>query len=355
MPLQPPTGLDTRCGTCELALQAPTSLAQRAACGICQLSIAPVLRPQLRSRARASRGAIACLVAAGAMWGSSFAVVHIALDSTGPVTLTFLRCLLGALVLAVVSRYFLPPLPRPTIADAGNEAWTVACGVSIGAAFVLIAFAMQHATSASAGITMAAIPILTTVIAATLGIGTVGIRHVVGLSFGTLAVATTISAAASDQSMIAVLFLCAAALAHASSNIFAALALRTISPSRMATRSIFTAAIVVLPVAAIEIYASPPSGITLTTIFAIFLLGVLPSGMAYLLYFRAVATLGAERSAFVNYIIPSVALLSGVIILGEQLSVIELVSFVLALFALILGMGTQKSVRSQRNRRPQEI
>jgi drug/metabolite transporter (DMT)-like permease len=84
-------------------------------------------------------------------------------------------------------------------------------------------------------------------------------------------------------------------------------------------------------------------------------LGVLPSGMAYLLYFRAVATLGAERSAFVNYIIPSVALLSGVIILGEQLGVIELVSFVLALFALILGMGTQKSVRSQRNRRPQEI
>ncbi|MBA2556722.1 MAG: DMT family transporter, partial [Chloroflexi bacterium] len=61
-------------------------------------------------------------------------------------------------------------------------------------------------------------------------------------------------------------------------------------------------------------------------------LGVLGSGVAYLLYFRLLEAWGATRSSLVTYVMPIVGIALGVTILREQIGLRELAGS-----ALIIG------------------
>ena len=49
-------------------------------------------------------------------------------------------------------------------------------------------------------------------------------------------------------------------------------------------------------------------------------LGLLGTGLAYILYFRLIADLGASRASSVNYVVPVVAVALGVLVLDEPVS-----------------------------------
>ena len=51
--------------------------------------------------------------------------------------------------------------------------------------------------------------------------------------------------------------------------------------------------------------------------FAVLALGVLGSGIAYLLYFAIIASAGASRAILVTYLVPAFALVYGAIFLDE--------------------------------------
>ena len=52
----------------------------------------------------------------------------------------------------------------------------------------------------------------------------------------------------------------------------------------------------------------------------IVLLGVLSTGLAYVLYFRLIADLGATTASAVNYVVPIAAVLIGMVFLGEPVT-----------------------------------
>jgi drug/metabolite transporter (DMT)-like permease len=55
-------------------------------------------------------------------------------------------------------------------------------------------------------------------------------------------------------------------------------------------------------------------------ISSVVLLGLLSTGLAYVLYFRLIGDLGATTASAVNYVVPVAAVLVGVLLLGEPVT-----------------------------------
>ena len=80
---------------------------------------------------------------------------------------------------------------------------------------------------------------------------------------------------------------------------------------------------------------APPAG----AIAAVVALGALGSGIAYLLYFRLIASAGASRAILVTYLVPAFALVYGAVFLGEDVTTTALVGLALILAGTALATG----------------
>ena len=69
-------------------------------------------------------------------------------------------------------------------------------------------------------------------------------------------------------------------------------------------------------------------------------LGVAATGVAYILYFGLIAGAGASRAILVTYLVPSFAVLFGVTLLDETLTMEALAGLALVLLGVALGTGT---------------
>jgi drug/metabolite transporter (DMT)-like permease len=72
---------------------------------------------------------------------------------------------------------------------------------------------------------------------------------------------------------------------------------------------------------------------------AVVALGVLGSGVAYLLYFAIIASAGASRAILVTYLVPAFALVYGAVFLDEAITAVALTGLVLVLAGTALATG----------------
>ena len=72
---------------------------------------------------------------------------------------------------------------------------------------------------------------------------------------------------------------------------------------------------------------------------ALLTVGVLCTGVAYILYFRLIALAGPAKTLTVTFLIPAFALLYGVLLLGEHVTAWMLVSGVVIVFGTALSTG----------------
>jgi drug/metabolite transporter (DMT)-like permease len=93
------------------------------------------------------------------------------------------------------------------------------------------------------------------------------------------------------------------------------LANRGYPPLALATGQL-AAATIVLGLAAPVVAASPVS-LTPQVVASVVALGAMGTGIAYLLFYRLVSDAGATNASMVTYLIPIVAVVLGVLVLGE--------------------------------------
>jgi drug/metabolite transporter (DMT)-like permease len=106
-------------------------------------------------------------------------------------------------------------------------------------------------------------------------------------------------------------------------------------PSRgLAVGSQISAAIGLLPLLPFALPAQAPSAIVLANLLA---LGIVASGVAFILYFRLMADIGATRALTVTFLIPLFAFAWGFLFLGEGLSAGALAGAVLVLAGTALA------------------
>jgi drug/metabolite transporter (DMT)-like permease len=116
---------------------------------------------------------------------------------------------------------------------------------------------------------------------------------------------------------------------------------RTPTPAEIALPQVASAAVCTTVASLVIEHPAGPGALivpaTLAAWFAVAWLGVLGSGVAYLLYFRIIRAWGATRSTLVTYVMPIVGIALGVLVLSEHLHPAEILGTVLVLGGLVLA------------------
>lgn len=292
----------------------------------------------------------AMLLALAVLWGGSFLFVGIAVDALPPMTIVVLRVGLAAAVLMplVALRGHLPGQPRTWLDFA-------AMGLLNNVLpFTLIVWGQAQIASGLAAILNATTPIFTVLVAHAVTDDerlTPARSAGVLLGFAGVAVVFAPDLMQGIQGPVpAMLAILAAALSYAFAGIFGRRFRRMgVAPEAAAAGQVAMSALMLLPVAlGLETpWRLPMPG--LPTIGAIVALALLSTALAYLLYFRILASVGATNLLLVTFLIPPVAILLGVIFLDESLRIVHLAGLSL----IIVGLATidGRALRSFSRRR----
>ncbi len=296
----------------------------------------------MSARAAVALGALACL------WGSSFLFIDLALEGLSPPQVVLGRLTLGALVLGLVVAALRAALPRRPVIWAHLLAAGLIANVI---PWLLLAWGQQQVPSGLAGVLNAATPLFTTLMA-TLALTDERLhaRRAVGLALGFVGVAVVVGpvelgAAAADRvPLLPQLAIVGAAACYGVGFIYMRrfLSGRGHPPLVLAAGQLACAAGVLWLGAPVVATGAPT--LTPSVLGALTGLGVLGTGIAYLLYYRLLGEIGATRTSTVTYLIPVVAVTLGVVVLGEPVRASMLLGAVVVIsgVALVQSQGARR-------------
>ena len=252
-----------------------------------------------------------------ALWGASYLFIKVALeDGIDPVFIVFARIALGALVLVPLA--LRAGVLTQMRALAGPILFLAV--VQVVLPFLLITFGEQYIASALTGILVSSAPIFTALIAARFddderphGVATAGvIMGIVGvvLLFG-------VDLSGDAQALAGGLLVLLASVGYAVGSLYLKHRLRGAAPVGIAASTMVAGTLVLLPFALFTLPAHTPE---LQTIGSLLALGAGGTGIAFAIYFTLIAEIGPGRASLVAYIAPGFAVLYGVTLLSEPLT-----------------------------------
>ena len=275
------------------------------------------------------------MLALGAIWGASFLFMRVAVPVLGPELLVLLRALLAALFLSAVALVWRRPLHWRM---HGRHFLTLGL-LNSALPFVLWAHAAGVLPATLLSVLNATAPIWGAVVGAAWARQRPAARVLVGLVLGLAGVAVLVgveSLALAPGSGWAVAEALAASLCYGLSTTYARAA-PGVEPLANAHGSMWAAALWMLPLWLAT--AQPVPTPTPTVAGAALALGVVCSGVAYLLYFRLLADIGPVRTLTVTFLIPVFGTLWGVVFLDERVGWHTLAGGMLVLCGTALASG----------------
>lgn len=285
---------------------------------------------ELRSRveAFASRD-WAFLAAVALMWGSSFALIDVALGNLQPATVAWLRVLFGAAALACI------PAARRPVARADWLGTALLGIVWMAAPLTLFPLAQQSIDSSLAGMVNGAAPLFTVLVATIWSRRLPDVRQLVGLLVGFAGVVAISWPAVQGTSATAVgagLVLLATLFYGIAFNLAVPLEERN-----GALAVIWRAQIVALVVlTAPGLVGATQSSWSWHAMLAMVVLGALSTGLAFVMFTILAGRVGASRGSITVYFIPVVAIVLGVAFREESVALIAVGGTALVLLGAYL-------------------
>ncbi len=275
------------------------------------------------------------------IWGSSFLLIDIGLDALEPGLITFVRVGLGAITLAAI--------PRATARESGRVSGRIdradrprlfALSVFwVAVPFTLFPLAEQHINSATTGLLNGATPIFTALVAAVVYRNRPGGALLAGLAAGFVGVVLisvpTIDQGASEAlgvAMVVFATLCYGVAINVSAPLLQRYGSLAVMSRVLVLATVWTAPFGLAQVAGSTIEFGP--------LVAVIALGVIGTGLAYLIMATLVERVGGTRASFITYLIPVVSLLLGVGFRDDAVAAPALVGITLVIAgALAAGRG----------------
>jgi drug/metabolite transporter (DMT)-like permease len=276
------------------------------------------------------------LILLAAIWGGSFLFMRIAAPVLGPAVLIEYRVVFAALFLAGMALLLKKPLAWRThwrhylILGLFNSALP----------FVLFAFAARTLTASVLSVLNATAPIWGALISAVWQRKMVSPRVMLGLVLGTAGVALLVGFDQVSTHAGAGLAIAAATLAAFNYGIASTYAksAKSVEPFANAHGSMWAAALVTLP--ALAIFPQPAPA-TVGIMGAALLLGVLCSGIAYLIYFGLIRDVGPTSALTVTFLNPLFGILWGSLFLHEVVGWYTVVGAAIVISGTALVTGYQ--------------
>jgi len=260
------------------------------------------------------------------LWGSSFALVRVAVATVPAVWVMALRLTVAAVALTLalaVMRLRFPSEP------ASWRAVAVIAVIGNVVPFLLIAWGLNYIPSSLSGILMAVMPL-----------GVVVLAHfflpdeplspvkLIGFLLGFVGVIVILgperifSLRFAGWEFLGQLAVIAAALCYSLQSIVSR-RLKAKGALEMAAATLVIAAAIGLPTA----FIAAPGGMARATgeaLLALFLVGMFTTGLASVVFFQLIRTAGASFSSLINYLIPVYAMVIGAVFLDETIGLSEI-------------------------------
>ena len=260
---------------------------------------------------------IADFILLAAIWGASFMFMRVATRELGPLPAAGLRVIVAAL-------FLLPILLAKGLGGTLRRHWKLTCSVGVlnsAIPFVCFTYALLSITTGLSAILNATVPLFGAVIAWLWLKDRPSASRMLGLAVGFMGVTMLAWDKASfkpDASGIttgwAVLACLLACLCYGAAASVAKRWMGGLPSLVSATGSQIGAALFLLPLTLLYWPSTAPS---LQAWAAVAVLGVVCTGLAYILYFRLIERAGPARALSVTFAIPAFAVFYGVLLLGE--------------------------------------
>ena len=264
------------------------------------------------------------------IWGSSYLLIEIGLESLAPPTIGWVRVTLGFLVLVAV------PAARRRIERSDYPRVAVLGFTWVAIPFLLFPIALQHIDSALAGMLNALVPIVSTSIAIVLMRSLPRLRVMAGIVLG-FAGAIMISVPVTRGSTAGLwgvfLVVLSTSLYGLSLNLAVPLQQRYGAPAVM-MRVIGVAAVVTTP---FGLAGLTDSDWRIGPALAVIVLGVLNTGVAFVIMTSFVGRVGPTRGGVAIYFLPVVAIVLGVVFRAEVVLAVQWVGTGVVLFGAWLA------------------
>ena len=278
----------------------------------------------------------ALFLSIGGIWGSSFLFIAIGLHAFEPGLVTWLRVGLGASVLWLV------PAARQRL-DREDLPRLVALSLLwVAIPFTLFPLAEQRISSGLTGLLNGAMPIFA------VAIGSLMLRRLphrtqaIGLALGFLgvvAIAVPTIAEGSSAAIGVIMGLSATVCYGVAINIAAPLTQRYGALPVMA-RMLALASIWTSPFGLLSLHGST---LTWPSLLSVTALGIMGTGIAFVLMGRLVARVGSTRASFATYLIPVVALVLGRVFLNERVPLLSIIGIALVILGAVLASRKEQA------------
>jgi len=279
-----------------------------------------------------SRRGWALFLAMSVIWGIPYLLIKVAVGEVTPVMLVFARCVVGAALL----------LP-----------WTIATGqlrpalrhwralllftlLEMAAPWFLIAYAEGSLSSSLTGLLVAGVPFVAALAARVVGEEErLTPVRILGMAIGVVGIAVLLGLDVSGAQLLPLLAIGLVLIGYATGPLVVTRALPEVSGVAASSIALFVTAVVYAPFAARDFGSlgdvSAPAWLSLLA------LGVVCTALALALFFTLIREVGPQRALVITFVNPAVAVLLGVLLLGEPFTLGIAVGLPLVLLGCVLA------------------
>ena len=271
------------------------------------------------------------------IWGFSFLLIKVAVHDMSPTVVLLLRSVSGLIALAVIVK----AMGRPLLGDGWKTrlgSFAIMAVTNAIVPWVAIAWGEERITSGLASILNSTTTLWTAVLIfwampkeRPSKVGYLGV--VVGFAGVVILVLPDLLAHGVSGNVLGALAVLVAGLSYAANAIYQRRKMRSVSVFDVSIGQLAATVVFAIPLAAPSL---PSVHVALPSIAAVIGLGAGATGIAYLLYYYVMNTLGAVRAAGVTLLVPLTAVFWGVVLLHESLSLPIIIGMVVILAGTVL-------------------
>jgi drug/metabolite transporter (DMT)-like permease len=272
------------------------------------------------------------------IWGGSFLFIAIAVKELAALQIVLARVAIAAAVLVPIHLMVQGPLPRD------KQTWIAAAGMSVMnnvIPFTLITWGQHFITGGLASVVNATTPMFAVVFMALAGLEAITPRKAIALVLGLIGVAILqgVSFDGLSAQTLGILAVASASAFYGLSAPWSKKMLTGIPPLTTATCQLMLSSVLMTAIALVFGDITQLTQASTTTWMALVGLAVLSTSVAYLLFFGIIQRAGPSFVSLVTMIIPVSAILLGYFVIGEKLTLQDIVGAAIIGVALIIIDG----------------
>jgi len=278
------------------------------------------------------------LATLAAIWGAAFIFIRVAAPALGAAWIAEGRLLIGGA--ALLAWFSLSSVDMRWRKDWRFHAVVGIVGAAVP--FALYGYAGMHLPASTMAFLNTTTPMFALLMGAALREERITWSKVTGLIVGSAGVWFLMEGAAdtglaSTAALPATAACLCASLAYASTALIVRRYGKNVPSRGTSVGAQLWGALILLPLLPI---VPPPGALTGVVLANLLALGLLASGVAYLLYFRLIADIGVTRTQTVSLLVPGFGLLWGAVFLGESITLTIIVGGLMIVAGTVLVTRT---------------